>query len=654
MIAKGPKREYLAPPSPPRTGFRGWFERQNDDTATRQLDHHSSLSVLDCSRSFRKRDERRPSVYQYRRLEGSASMRLLNILPGSANSKLKGLVHHVRLDSVESYIALSYAWGSQGLTKSLGTPEGQIRITPTLHSALTKLREKERQVTVWVDGICINQSDSGEKAQQIDLMANIFNSAAQVVAYLGEEEDDCGLALQTLMQIKFRASAPKTWPSFLPEVPQSWGDGYIPAAKDAAWNMIKALFNRLWFRRAWVIQEAVVAAKITVVCGAWAIEWNDLVMAVENCDRDIKTGGEEYQSHVDMFNSFRVLVKRPEDFGKNDGWAMLSLLDFFRYVQATRQRDRLFALLNLAADKTEDPGFRQDYDSPFEAIVIRYGKAFVKQGRTLTMLYHAGLSSKRPLLETEDPDRFPSWIPDWTIERRETLFESISCGVPKAPDTGRELRVRSQDGSDELLLGALRVDEISFISTESNLPLRTREYLEEVARTIRKHQGDASDLCWRVPIADAQFPPIGYSGIGDLENSYVMLMRSFKSDRGAREQIDSKGTFQGGDDGGLNAHRRGHAPSIEESPSQDYLNALQGGAFLGWRFVVTRRGYFGITSRCAEVGDSICIFGRSEVFFLLRNSDKREGAHRLIGDCYIHGVDLECFDEASECEVRLH
>jgi hypothetical protein len=269
------------------------------------------------------------------------------------------------------------------------------------------------------------------------------------------------------------------------------------------------------------------------------------------------------------------------------------------------------------------------------------------------MLYHAGLSSKRPLRETEDPDRFPSWIPDWTIERRETLFESISRGVPKAPDTGRELRVHSQDGSDELLISALLVDKISLISTESNLPLRTREYLEEVAQIIRKHQNYAPSLCWRVPIADAQFPPIGHSGVGELESSYIMLMRSFNSDSGAREQINSKGTFQGDDDGGLNAHKRGHKPSIDESPSQDYLNALHG-AFFGWKFAVTRKGYFGITSRCAEVGDSICIFGRSEVFFLLRESDKRKGAHRLIGDCYIHGVDQEYFNDATEREVRLH
>lgn len=491
---------------------------------------------------------------------------------------------------------------------------------------------------------CINQSENREKVQQIHLMANIFNSAVRVAAYLGEESDDSGLALLTLIQIQVKATAPRNWPSNLPPIPPSWGDEYIPPADDPVWKAITALFARPWFRRAWIIQEAVVAAKVTVICGDWAIDWNELVGAVENCDSEIKTSGEQFQFLDNIFSHFRILVKRREDMAKKEAWALLGLLEFFRYAEATRQRDRLFALLNLAADKEGNLGFRPDYDCPFETVVLRYGRAFVEQGRTLAMLYHAGLSSKKDPRRGEDPNRFPSWIPDWTILRRESLFESLKRGVPHAPPVGLELRARFEAGvENELVLGTLITDEIVSVSSEANIPSRTREYLQQISETINKHgsqcptREDRSELKWRVPIADAKFPQITHSGYGRLKYSYSALMELFDSSL-------TSGVIRDSDQAVLQSHN---------AKCQDYLNALHGG-FHGWRFVVTKKGYFGIASRLVRVGDAVSIFGGSQIVFLLRRGENDAPWHRLVGDCYIHGIDSSYFDGIEEQEVRLH
>lgn len=75
------------------------------------------------------------------------------------------------------------------------------------------------------------------------------------------------------------------------------------------------------------------------------------------------------------------------------------LLENFRYAKSTLNRDRLFALLGLAADGNE-VAFEPDYNSPLEDVVLKFTRVFVRQGRGMQLLYHAGLSRQS--------HRFPS------------------------------------------------------------------------------------------------------------------------------------------------------------------------------------------------------------------------------------------------------
>jgi hypothetical protein len=62
----------------------------------------------------------------------------------------------------------------------------------------------------------------------------------------------------------------------------------------------------------------------------------------------------------------------------------------FSYTQASRARDKLFALQNLARDvATEDPLFAPDYDSPEQEVLAKYAKGLVHRGRGLDLLYRA-------------------------------------------------------------------------------------------------------------------------------------------------------------------------------------------------------------------------------------------------------------------------
>ena len=59
------------------------------------------------------------------------------------------------------------------------------------NSLIDKKTCLQRQVTehgyVWIDAICINQSDQVEKSTQVAIMSDIYRAASSVVAWLGPE-----------------------------------------------------------------------------------------------------------------------------------------------------------------------------------------------------------------------------------------------------------------------------------------------------------------------------------------------------------------------------------------------------------------------------------------------------------------------------------
>ncbi|KAK0729513.1 heterokaryon incompatibility, partial [Lasiosphaeris hirsuta] len=137
------------------------------------------------------------------------------------------------------YTAISYQWGADLKPFEIQTPEGPLFVTASLNFALRHIRDSTIKILVWVDAICINQLDDYERKIQVRRMKDIYRSAENVFAYIGEESDRSSEALETLAQIRTAALQPtlghRTLRRFL------------------------KLLSRGWFRRAWVTQELVLA-----------------------------------------------------------------------------------------------------------------------------------------------------------------------------------------------------------------------------------------------------------------------------------------------------------------------------------------------------------------------------------------------------------
>ncbi|KAF4544636.1 Heterokaryon incompatibility protein [Lasiodiplodia theobromae] len=116
-------------------------------------------------------------------------IRLLKIAPGGWHDEIECELIHTSLPNKPVFDALSYAWGSPKLVRSISLNRERREVTASAHQALRRLRQTYGTATVWIDALCINQSDDKERTHQVGLMRDIFTSARQVVVYLGEAQN---------------------------------------------------------------------------------------------------------------------------------------------------------------------------------------------------------------------------------------------------------------------------------------------------------------------------------------------------------------------------------------------------------------------------------------------------------------------------------
>ena len=151
------------------------------------------------------RGERRASPYHYSPIDKEASeIRLLTLLPGVFGTKIRITIRSTVLSKslVPEYEALSYVWGSTKRKACVYIQEAEgestMGITRNLDEALQKLRYEDEPRTLWIDAICVDQSNIPELGHQVVQMADIYPQATRVVIWLGPERNDSALAMRRL------------------------------------------------------------------------------------------------------------------------------------------------------------------------------------------------------------------------------------------------------------------------------------------------------------------------------------------------------------------------------------------------------------------------------------------------------------------------
>jgi hypothetical protein len=169
-------------------------------------------------------------------------IRLFELHPSTSTSVVSGSFRYVELASCSDYIALSYTWGDQTSSLQVHLAEGgTISVRENLWWFL---RIQSTLITqpklLWIDAICINQSDVIERNVQVRLMKLIYANAEEVYAWLGREANNSNLAMDFVA--KRGAKSPKTrGPGF-----------YSPWTREQG-RALSKICERQYWRRMWYV-----------------------------------------------------------------------------------------------------------------------------------------------------------------------------------------------------------------------------------------------------------------------------------------------------------------------------------------------------------------------------------------------------------------
>ncbi|KAK5712080.1 hypothetical protein LTR15_012149 [Elasticomyces elasticus] len=116
---------------------------------------------------------------------GSRQIRLLHVQPGTGYTNIECTLIEVDLTKDLAYEAVSYCWGSSEKPCNILCNGRRMPVTESAVDALWRFRLPTAVRTVWLDAVCIDQANTSEKGEQVVMMAEIYGSARQVLAWVG-------------------------------------------------------------------------------------------------------------------------------------------------------------------------------------------------------------------------------------------------------------------------------------------------------------------------------------------------------------------------------------------------------------------------------------------------------------------------------------
>jgi hypothetical protein len=291
----------------------------------------------------------------YSQLPSRAHIRLLTLASGPED--LSGSLNIYAIDECPKYIALSYAWGEHCQTHNIKCSGILMPLQDNLSAALQQFSQIGLLMPIWIDAICINQSDNREKSHQIPLMRQIYAQASVVYVWVGEAtrlEEEAFSSLpkitESLGQADESSNLNQYW---VPTVKLKYAELGLPVSESPIWPALGQIFNRSWFTRLWILQEVLLANEIEVFCGSAHVPWTVLAQferVVLRWHLHVLLMGSQL-TDVEIFQAMNILsnfaVCKAKMSKSSDGSVPISaLLHVSRRKKVSNPLDRVYGILD--------------------------------------------------------------------------------------------------------------------------------------------------------------------------------------------------------------------------------------------------------------------------------------------------------------------
>lgn len=377
-------------------------------------------------------------VYEYVPLSEADVIRILVLDPSEDfEGDLKGDVKNIPLASIDDkngYIALSYAYGDASQDQDeiyVGTGNAEeyptITVGANLASALRHLRRKDRAIRLWVDAICINQTDLTERNHQVHQMRAILSSAKETIIFLGDEGGNFSVSAWNFLERNSEWAMDENGDRnyLLPAIREELLD-FRGDLSDVEIDVLA----RPWFRRVWAFQEVVASKDVSIQCGHRRVGWDDFCKALLpspryhdryglslKWDEKIEIVRNLFHTRCIYQETQRHRNQRPAWHSKVDNYKgssmdILRMLQMGRRLEASDPKDRIYALLGISTGiDPANPLVAVDYGKTYQRVYIDFVRHIMESSNSFDVLsYRYGngfLDDATPL------SLLPSWVPDW-------------------------------------------------------------------------------------------------------------------------------------------------------------------------------------------------------------------------------------------------
>nr|OQO29773.1 hypothetical protein B0A51_03688 [Rachicladosporium sp. CCFEE 5018] len=572
----------------------------------------------------------------YRSLDRSKKeIRLLLLEAGTDDEDLIASLLIVDLEDPgrPKYETISYVWGDASRRASLNVDGCSTSVPESAVAALRCIRLPDRTRVLWIDSICIYQSDIEERGRQVSMMADIYQSGTCLLAHVDVPGCDFGLVTTSISAVrrKMKRELDEMSKIGFPLSPIGFGEapplmlGLADDAILALWHFLSAA----WFRRLWVLQEVILSNRSIIPCGDQVLEVSDVFdlihiilldpmrLAADNSRKLISTA-----NAVTLANSSRLYRQFRQH--EHDLQSLVSLSNFY---EVTDERDYVYALLGLYQEATGistlPAALNPDYTQGVSKVFLRACQFAMTESQNLDMWNMPWMFSMKS-----------EHIPSWAWHARSRNLPGTNPLVAAARTEGALGHEFTACGSSEALKSTIpnffgeggRILSVQGVSPDT-IHVATPPLLEK---------SDEALSTWLIQVIDL-FLPLAQARGTSMQSLGTTLVAAWQSTARRDSASDGEDLV----DLLSSVKRAGGVPLVTRKWTRydrAYYISLEL-ACVGRRFFITRGGFMGLGPGESEVGDKVAMLAGGKWPFALRRCEGEvEELYSFIGACYVHTV----------------
>jgi hypothetical protein len=639
-------------------------------------------------------------------------IRLLYIHPAAWDDDIECHLETVSLNDHPKFQAISYVWGDTANKLPITVNGKSLAVTHNVVTGLQRLRAADEVLALWLDAVCINQSDIHERSEQVQCMREIYSSAEEVFIWLGYGRDphpplkqpdivrwtgnetDLAIVDSYFERMAQRSSTEdnsttedvvglfvfmklRTMDKHVHEIPFFDVQGDELQAGQTWLAIIQAmqtLSSHPWWTRIWVVQETILARKATVLYCNVTVPWTLVAEATRAAARHIHCCGDLNQAQGGR--ELRAIVELRKAMYDDLDWlraarAQDKKLSLYQVMSrthlrgATDVRDEVFGVLGLVTDWLGEPPLIPDYDLSPREVFMRVVTNHIQS----TLSLHILMGTTR--------NGVP-YVPSWVTQRGPTSRSSSSSTGHRI---NRAVLFSAAGGTaasikrvDDILITDAFEPSYTISKVGSTLPghhdwhelmdcITSWRHMARLVDTLIQLNGSKhshNESFWRTITNDAWQPQRlnsadVFSAQLDFNGEIFTAYRRFGDTNVSRIAEDFWNWVQSHANGGEKTLRE-YVSSMSEIRA--FYRSL-GGATLDRKFFLASNGLIGMGPPEIQSGDSIAILLGSRVPFCIRAvQGAPRGHYRIVGDIYVHGLmDGEGVPQNSEdkvIQIHLH